>query len=53
MVVVSGMCDIYYIVIIAWSFFYLFASFTEDLPWTHCGEDHNSPSNAPSLFRNV
>ena len=32
--------DIYYCVIIAWTFFYLFAGFSSlpDLPWDTCGE---------------
>ena len=33
--------DIYYCVIIAWTFFYLFAGFSAlpDLPWDTCGEN--------------
>ncbi|MEJ1276210.1 solute carrier family 6 (neurotransmitter transporter dopamine) member 3 [Cricetulus griseus] len=34
----------YYNVIIAWSLYYLFASFTLNLPWTNCGHAWNSPN---------
>ncbi|XP_055352331.1 sodium-dependent proline transporter-like isoform X2 [Paramacrobiotus metropolitanus] len=33
----------YYAMILAWAFFYLFASFTNDLPWTHCGSTYSGP----------
>ncbi|XP_077361471.1 sodium- and chloride-dependent GABA transporter 2-like isoform X2 [Festucalex cinctus] len=33
-----------YIIIIAWSFFYLFSSFSADLPWATCGNDWNTDS---------
>ena len=34
--------DIYYCVIIAWTFFYFIAAFTAipDLPWNTCGENY-------------
>ncbi|XP_075957594.1 sodium- and chloride-dependent GABA transporter 2-like [Anarhichas minor] len=42
-----------YIVIIAWAFFYLFSSFSADLPWATCGHDWNTDScldiNHPNL----
>ncbi|XP_029704217.1 sodium- and chloride-dependent GABA transporter 2-like isoform X2 [Takifugu rubripes] len=31
-----------YIIIIAWAFFYLFSSFSADLPWTTCGNYWNT-----------
>ncbi|XP_062288512.1 sodium- and chloride-dependent GABA transporter 2-like [Scomber scombrus] len=33
-----------YIVIIAWAFFYLFSSFSADLPWATCGHYWNTDS---------
>ncbi|XP_050398103.1 sodium-dependent noradrenaline transporter [Patella vulgata] len=32
----------YYNIIIGWAFFYLFSSFTTQLPWTTCGHEWNS-----------
>ncbi|ESO90311.1 hypothetical protein LOTGIDRAFT_123645 [Lottia gigantea] len=32
----------YYNIIIGWAFFYLFSSFTTDLPWTTCGHSWNT-----------
>uniref|UniRef100_A0A7M4E4S6 Transporter n=1 Tax=Crocodylus porosus TaxID=8502 RepID=A0A7M4E4S6_CROPO len=41
----------YYNVIIAWSLYYLFSSFTFELPWTKCGNSWNSPNcTDPKLF---
>lgn len=31
-----------YIVILAWAFFYLFSSFSAELPWATCGNDWNT-----------
>ena len=36
MVAVSAMVAIYYNMIIGWSLYYLFASFTSELPWEKC-----------------
>lgn len=33
----------YYNVVIGWAFYYLFSSFTLDLPWRHCDREWNSP----------
>eukprot|EP00105_Crassostrea_gigas_P004631 XP_011417902.1 PREDICTED: sodium-dependent proline transporter isoform X2 [Crassostrea gigas] len=38
MFIVSALVAIYYNMIIAWAFFYLFASFTDELPWQSCGD---------------
>nr|XP_046267391.1 sodium- and chloride-dependent GABA transporter 2-like isoform X1 [Scatophagus argus] len=42
-----------YIIIIAWAFFYLFSSFSADLPWATCGHYWNTDScldlNHPNL----
>ncbi|EMP41271.1 Sodium-dependent noradrenaline transporter [Chelonia mydas] len=41
----------YYNVIIAWSLYYLFSSFTFELPWTNCGNSWNSLNcTDPKLF---
>uniref|UniRef100_A0A3B3WHB7 Transporter n=1 Tax=Poecilia mexicana TaxID=48701 RepID=A0A3B3WHB7_9TELE len=34
-----------YIIILAWAFFYLFSSFSSDLPWASCGNSWNSGSS--------
>jgi len=42
MMVVSLLVAIYYNMIIAWAFYYLFASFTDSLPWADCGNSWNT-----------
>lgn len=35
--------DFYYNVIISWSLYYFFASFTQKVPWTSCNNSWNTP----------
>ncbi|XP_045164528.1 sodium- and chloride-dependent glycine transporter 1-like [Mercenaria mercenaria] len=42
MVLVSAMTSMYYNMILAWSIYYMFASFTSNLPWTDCYNRWNS-----------
>ena len=43
MIICSSYVTLYYNVITAWTFFYMFSGFTQTLPWTQCG-NANSPS---------
>lgn len=56
MVIVSMLVAIYYNMILAWTIFYTFASFTSELPWGHCNNDFNSvgcfTEDAARLCRN-
>ena len=36
MVIITFLCSVYYNVIIAWTFYYMFASFRSTLPWEKC-----------------
>ncbi|XP_033119143.1 sodium- and chloride-dependent neutral and basic amino acid transporter B(0+)-like [Anneissia japonica] len=42
MVIVSAFVAIYYNVIITYAIYYMFASFTKDLPWERCNHDFNT-----------
>ncbi|XP_075115752.1 sodium- and chloride-dependent neutral and basic amino acid transporter B(0+)-like [Leptodactylus fuscus] len=54
MVLISTLVTIYYNVIIAYSLYYLFASFTSVLPWSECFEwSDNKCSKTPKGFCNV
>ncbi|XP_026303581.1 sodium- and chloride-dependent betaine transporter [Piliocolobus tephrosceles] len=41
-VVIESYLNIYYIIILAWALFYLFSSFTSQLPWTTCSNVWNT-----------
>lgn len=41
-VVIEAYMNIYYIIILAWALFYLFNSFTSELPWTTCSNTWNT-----------
>jgi len=42
MVIVSGLTSLYYNMILAWAYFYMFASFRSILPWQTCTEKWNT-----------
>ena len=48
MVCVSAMTAIYYNMVLAWSFYYMFASFTSELPWGTCTNTWNGPCESNS-----
>lgn len=43
--VVIALVTVYYMVIIAWTLFYTFASFSTKLAWAYCDNDFNTPGN--------
>ena len=45
--------NIYYIIVLAWALFYLFSSFTVDLPWGSCRHDWNTGEVTPSCLASV
>ncbi|XP_074872611.1 sodium- and chloride-dependent creatine transporter 1 [Carettochelys insculpta] len=36
-------CNTYYILVLAWGFYYLASSFADPLPWAACGQPWNTP----------
>lgn len=42
MFLVSTLVSIYYNMVIAWAFFYTFASFASDVPWKTCQNEWNT-----------
>lgn len=53
-IIIALYVGFYYNVIIAWSLYYLFSSFTSDLPWQHCNNTWNSNMcKDPKLIKNI
>ena len=50
MFLISFFVGIYYNVVVAWSFHYLFASMQSALPWTSCGNSWNTISETSSRY---
>ncbi|XP_063055804.1 sodium-dependent dopamine transporter [Engraulis encrasicolus] len=50
-ILISLYVGFYYNVIISWALFYLFSSFTGDLPWVNCNNPWNSP-NCSDMWAN-
>lgn len=48
-VVIESYLNIYYIIILAWALFYLFSSFTWELPWTTCSNSWNTGTYVSAL----
>lgn len=46
MFLVSFFVGIYYTMVIAWAFYYTFASFAKDVPWRYCTNEWNTPGDA-------
>lgn len=51
MVIVSAIVMLYYNIIIAWTLFYMFASFRSKLPWQNCEAPWSTESK--SLFKSI
>jgi SNF family Na+-dependent transporter len=45
MFTVSFFVGIYYNMIIAWTLYYIFASFSAEVPWANCDNEWNTPGN--------
>ncbi|KAK3755831.1 hypothetical protein QZH41_013375, partial [Actinostola sp. cb2023] len=42
MTIITSLCSVYYNVIMAWSFYYMFDSFRSEVPWKDCGNPWNT-----------
>lgn len=42
--VIVFFCNTYYIMVLAWGFYYLIKSFNSNLPWSSCDNEWNTPS---------
>ena len=52
MLMLSLYIGIYYNILISWSFFYLFSSFTSSLPWASCDNAWNTGDCGRVMDRN-
>ena len=50
-VIIVSMMSINYIVILAWTLFYLAHSFTSNLPWASCNNTWNTPNCLEDTMR--
>uniref|UniRef100_A0A673BYT3 Transporter n=1 Tax=Sphaeramia orbicularis TaxID=375764 RepID=A0A673BYT3_9TELE len=53
MVLITTIVSIYYNVIIAYSLYYMFASFQSPLPWTGCLNDDNRMTHSDEMTQNL
>ena len=44
---------VYYNMLIAWTIYYMFASFTSRLPWEDCNNDYNTECKPISLTKGL
>ncbi|RUS72413.1 hypothetical protein EGW08_019831, partial [Elysia chlorotica] len=44
MVIISGIVCVYYNIIIAWTFYYVYSTMQSTLPWSRCDNSWNTPS---------
>ncbi|XP_043944399.1 sodium- and chloride-dependent GABA transporter 2-like [Protopterus annectens] len=51
--VIVILVNFYYIVVLAWAFFYLFSSFSSELPWTTCMHEWNTDNCVEFQKRNA
>ncbi|XP_046391075.1 sodium-dependent serotonin transporter [Ischnura elegans] len=51
--IIDTYMGMYYNTIIGWAVYYLFASFTSELPWTTCNNTWNTANCTPGVFDSV